>query len=622
MTLHYLVQAKNPKNHFFQVTVRWKATQHETLFKLPSWIPGSYMIRDFARHIRSMQASLDIPSGKGKSRNVAPQVLIVREIDKDTWMVDSSAHPVGATITLQYEVYAFDRSVRTAYLDDARAFFNASSLLVCPVGFESSACELTVSAPQGIQSARLATGLRSKKIDRLGFGQYIAKDYDELIDCPVEIADFTEFSFQAAGAKHRFVITGRQPGDLKQLAKDVAAICQAVNKMFEPKTELAPFKHYVFMLNVLGNGYGGLEHRNSTALICSQADLELGSEGYRTLLGLISHEYFHAWNVKRIKPQVFSPYLLDRENYTRLLWIFEGFTSYYDDLLVLRSGAFSVAQYLNALAKTMSQVQNNPGRQHQSLEASSFYAWTKYYKQDENSPNSIVSYYTKGALVALCLDLSIRLATKQRHSLDDVMTYLWQHYGRDFEQQGRGLKEEEFGDLVERVCGLDLRDEIRSWTQSTSELPLKRLLASFGVTLSIESAETLESLLGAKFRSTGLGIEVTQVKSDSAAEQAGLAFGDTILAVNGMRATESNLMGALRTSSSGTAKSTPRRHKTLPIDILAFRADALISLTMRNAPPKSWVVKLEPLVRTKRTERQALSAWLGPNEAPAFSIKS
>ncbi len=616
MTPSYEISIADARTHFFQVRFAFRKTGDVTLLRLPAWIPGSYMIRDFSRHIRGFEVqckSKDLERASRARTSATVHVMLkASELDKDTWSIDTSNVGTNASMIATYEVYAFDRSVRTAYLDQERAFVNASSLLMYVVGAENLPCEITLHRPTSIARAKLATGLKPVKVDQAGFGRYLARNYDELIDCPVEMAAFTEFSFRAGGVPHRFVITGAHRADLSRLAKDVAALCETQCEFFEPITNKAPFRSYVFMLNVLGSGYGGLEHRNSTALICSRSDLDPASEGYQTLLGLISHEYFHAWNVKRIKPQAFAPYALREESYTRLLWVFEGFTSYYDDLLALRSGVFSLQDYLRALSKTITQVLNNSGRSQQSLESSSFFAWTKYYKQDENSPNSIVSYYTKGALVGLCLDLSIRLKSKHRFSLDDVMRHMWQKYGRDFDSSGRGLAEGEFSLVVSEACGLDLTREIKAWTQGTDDLPLQALLASFGITLTLDSLSSLESLLGAKFKATGLGLEIGQVKSNSSAERAGLATGDTIVSCNAVRVTEDLLCSALRSLDTTASASTPKKQRVSEkVDLLVFRSDALISIVLGESSTKLLRTKLEPTVRPTKAVRHGQLTWLG-----------
>jgi predicted metalloprotease with PDZ domain len=603
--IHYEVSIARPNDHFFQIKIRFTPTSANAKscrIRLPSWIPGSYMVRDFARQVRGLQVFCSSIGGHASKRQATP----VRPLDKDSW--EFAITPSCSEVAIRYEVYAFDNSVRTAYLDQYRGFFNASSLLFAVEGAEAQPCEVLLTKPSGMISrdggrVKLATGLSPVKLDRDGFGTYAARDYDELIDCPVEISAFEEFSFKAGGAQHRFTLSGSlgEYTDLARLRHDVQRICQTQCAFFEPETQKAPFKHYSFMLSVLGNGYGGLEHRNSTALICSRRDLDPNNSEYQTLLGLISHEYFHSWNVKRIKPQVFAPYQLQQENYTRLLWLFEGFTSYYDDLLALRSGAITQAQYLDALGKTIGQVHNAAGRHFQSLGESSFFAWTKYYKQDENSPNSIVSYYAKGALVALCLDLEIRHQSKHRKSLDDVMRLLWQKLGRQFDRQGYGLAEDTFPDFVQEACGLNLREQIQRWTETTEELPLESLLATAAVSLESKEVDSLESLWGAKYRVGPQGIEVTQVRSGSIAEASGLAMGDHVIALHRHKVSEALLSSALKRGGS--------------LDLQVFRSEVLLDLKLKieeahqKVRLKTW--SLRPMVRPNAVARRGLLAWLG-----------
>ncbi|MBY0445394.1 MAG: peptidase M61, partial [Burkholderiales bacterium] len=351
---------------------------------------------------------------------------------------------VNAPLEIHYSVYAWDLSVRGAYLDQTRGFFNGTSVFLAVQGQENALCNVEIIAPEGKQykNWKVATTLATHHTKQGQFGAYQAANYDELIDHPVEMGEFSQISFKACGIPHDIVIAGRHNADLKRLKKDLKQICEYQIKLFG---EPAPFDRYVFMTMAVGDGYGGLEHRSSTALMCNRDDLPLAHEtqiktGYRQFLGLCSHEYFHSWNVKRIKPAAYAPYDLKQENYTRLLWAFEGITSYYDDLTLVRTGLISQQEYLDLLAQTISGVERGNGRTKQSLADSSFDTWVKFYRQDENSPNSLVSYYTKGALVALCLDLLIRQQTAGQKSLDDVMRLLYYKY---YLQKQRGFTEAE-----------------------------------------------------------------------------------------------------------------------------------------------------------------------------------
>jgi predicted metalloprotease with PDZ domain len=361
------------------------------------------------------------------------------------------------------------------------------------------------------------------------------------------------------------------------LCADLKKVCEWQIRFFG---EPAPMCRYIFLVTAIGDGYGGLEHRASTALICSRNDLPHPAikglnEGYRTFLGLCSHEYFHTWNVKRIKPAAFSPYDLNRENYTRLLWAFEGITSYYDDLALLRSGVIERKDWLELTAKTLSNVQRTPGRLRQSLADSSFDAWSKFYRPDENTPNAVVSYYAKGALLALALDLTLRLETQNRLSLDNVMQALWQRYGLT----GTGLEDDDIRQLAEELSGLKLKRFFARYVHGTDELPLKALLAKAGIKLEWETAKT--PALGVKTSGEGNEVKLLTVFTGSAAQTAGLSAGDILLAINGLRTTPATLDKQLARHKAGDT-----------VQIHAFRRDELMQFDVHLDPPAADTAKL------------------------------
>jgi predicted metalloprotease with PDZ domain len=361
------------------------------------------------------------------------------------------------------------------------------------------------------------------------------------------MGEFALATFTAHGIKHDIVVTGRVPNlDMERLQQDLKAICETQIAFFEQKSKQAPMDRYVFLTMAVGDGYGGLEHRASTALICSRNDLPTTaapkmaerSEGYVTFLGLCSHEYFHTWNVKRIKPSVFAPYDLQVENYTPLLWLFEGFTSYYDDLMLVRSGIISEATYFKLLGKTVAGVLRGSGRTKQSVAESSFDAWSKYYRQDENAPNAIISYYTKGSLIGLAVDLTIRAKTGGAKSLDDVMRALWERYGRDFFAGqmggGRGVTEQEVEALFDEVSGVRLKNIFERYIRGTEDIPLAKLYAPFGVKV-VEDRKSGKPSLDAGIGREVAGAKLTQVHEGGAAHRAGLSAGDILIAIDGLR---------------------------------------------------------------------------------------
>ena len=531
----YSVEPFDLAGHRFRVTVTVAepAPSGQT-FSLPAWIPGSYLIRDFARQIESISAKC------------GTQAVALTKTGNHSWRAAKCSGPLKINIV----VYAWDLSVRGAHLDESHGFFNGTSVYLRIHGHEHLPCELTLIAPPKPAKWSVYTSLPESPKSRLaalrhGFGNYRAENYDDLLDHPVEMGTPQVIKFNACGAEHELVFTGMAPNlDLKRIRDDVKRICEAQIRFFEPESARAPFldtaSRYVFMTMVTGNDYGGLEHRASTALVASRKDLptlgqEQAPDGYQTYLGLVSHEYFHTWNVKRIKPAAFAPYDLSKENHTRLLWIFEGFTSYYDDLMLLRSGVITHGEYLKILGKQISSVMATPGRHKQSVAESSFDAWTRYYKQDENSPNALISYYTKGSLIALGLDLTIRQATADRYSLDDVMRSMWERFGREFYTgKSHGITENGFAKLVLETTGVDVSKEIALWAYGTDDVPLKTLLRRQQIELNWKSASIRPSL-DVLTRKQSDQVVLTTVFENGAAHQAGLSAMDTLVAIDGIR---------------------------------------------------------------------------------------
>ncbi|MBA2674888.1 MAG: M61 family metallopeptidase [Ramlibacter sp.] len=501
------MEAADVQAHLYHVTLSIAQPQAQQRLSLPVWIPGSYLVREFSRHLQRLTARQD-----GKP-------VAVQQIDKCNWLVDCVP---SSPLVLGYEVYAFDNSVRTAWLDNLRGFFNGTSMCLKVHGQEAQPHELELVAPAKDGAAwDAATGLAPVRVGKRGFGTYAAADYDELVDCPVEMGAFFSAEFKAGGAMHRFVLAGAAESvDSARLLADTQKICETQIRFWHERKR-PPFKNYAFLLNTVDDGYGGLEHRNSTALIASRRDLpRLGDtrlgEGYVTLLGLISHEYFHTWNVKRLRPAEFQHYDYGQENYTQLLWFFEGFTSYYDDLLLRRAGVIDDTTYVKLLNKTINQVMQAPGRELQSVAQASFDAWVKYYRQDENTANATISYYTKGALVALCFDLTLR--SEGLGTLDDVMRGLWQRC------KGGPMTEADLAAVLKEVGGRAYTREIAAWVHGTRELPLKELLEAHGIAVLEEPAQ-LQQRLGLRMNE-GAVLQVKNVLRGGAAEQAGFAAND------------------------------------------------------------------------------------------------
>ncbi len=522
--IRYEIDVSARHRHTFAVELIVQAPDAEQRLSLPVWIPGSYLVREFARHLSGLAATQD------------GAAVELRQLDKATWLARCKP---GAPLVVRYRAYAFDTSVRAAYLDASRGFFNGTGLCLRVEGRESEPHELAV---VGLATGWDVATTLERRPSVESTHEYVAGDYDELVDHPVELGRFWRGRFEASGVIHEFVVAGALPDfDGERLIADTRRLCEAEIRFWHGAGR-APFDRYVFMLNALEDGRGGLEHRSSTALVAARRDLPRrisaeggsgatarpeSSDGYVGVLGLIAHEYFHAWNVKRLKPREFAAFDYSRENYTELLWFFEGFTSYYDDLFVVRSGLIDSARYLKLLATTITAVQGSPGRAVQSVAAASFDAWVKYYRADENTPNATISYYGKGSLVALALDLSLR--SEGRGTLDEVMRHLWRT------ASGGPIDEADIAAALEAVGGRSYERELAEWVHGTEELPLADLLGRFGVEIESQPA-TLAQRLGVRVAESALtGVKVTHVLRDGAGETAGLAPGDEILAAGGWR---------------------------------------------------------------------------------------
>ncbi|MCG8072235.1 MAG: PDZ domain-containing protein [Candidatus Thiodiazotropha taylori] len=568
--IDYRLKLDAPQSHIFEVelTIHNPDPDGQMVY-LPAWIRGSYLIRDYARHIVSIEANAD------------GEPLILSKLDKQSWKIE----PVTQSITINYQIYAWELTVRSAHFDNTHAYFNGPALFLAVSGQELMPCRLEIVAPKfKLQNEwRVAFSMKPEQIDEQGFGTYQADDYETLIDCPGEIGDYSESQFEVAGCNHRFVVSGVKRFDHEKLGSHLARICEKQVELFG---EL-PVQDYLFLLRVVNDGYGGLEHKNSTSLIFPRDDLPAKRDtkitsGYRRLLALCSHEYFHLWNVKRITPEVFLEQSTQQEVYTRQLWVFEGITSYYDELMLVRSGVISKQDYFEMLAETVTRVMRGSGRFKQTLEESSFDVWTKFYKQDENAPNAIVSYYAKGTLFALLLDLTIRLQSNGRFSLDQVMREMWLRYGK----QGKGVPENGIEKVVADVTSLDLQSLFDLGLRSTAELPLTDCLSEFGVAMKLLPAKSSDDKggvlgdkeheqqsytgIGAKWTSKNSGIKVQQVFDGGAAQNAGISAGDEIVAVDGLRMSAKQFENYILDTDADDQ-----------IEVHLFRRDQLMSLVLQ-----------------------------------------
>ena len=553
--LHYQIEFDDYRQHLIHVTLRFVADPTQVL-SLPTWIPGSYLIREFSKHIESVRAY-----------DEEGRLLEIQKFEKNKWRLFNTDHEL---ITVEYDVYAYDLSVRGAYVDQTRLYVNPACACLGLEGQEDKTVEVELFLPDELKHFQLATGMASKSLVKGRF-TLKAKNYAELIDAPFELAEQTRFGFEANGIPHEFVVSGKHAMNAARMQQDIEKICATEISMFGS----APFSNYTFMTMATANSYGGLEHPNSTSLISPREDLpkanepEEPSEDYQRFLGLCSHEYFHSWLVKFIRPENFVNYDLNKEGYTSLLWIFEGFTSYYDDLILLRSGVISQASYIKLLKTQIDRYLQNPGRFVQSVSESSFDAWVKFYRQDENSNNAGTSYYNKGCLVALCLDLGLRL---RGSSLDTLMCKLYENA-----QKGIQVHERTIVELCNELTGDNWIEQINHLINTTDELPLDQLFPEFGLSYSLKNDKSLP--LGLKLVDKPEGVLVQSARRDGAAAQAGLSAHDVIIAIDGLKATVKLVEKYAKQE--GT------------YNILAFRRDELMSFDVKAAGSELTEVELK-----------------------------
>ncbi len=520
----YTVSMPKPWTHLLEVEmhVKWNQMPEKTELKMPVWTPGSYLIREYARQVQAF------------SVNASGSPLMWRKINKNTWQVDSKGLKEFVAV---YQVYSNELTVRTNELNDEHGFWNNAATLFFIKDQLKTPSTVKVN-PYGNWS--VATGL--PPVDGAAY-TFTAENYDVLYDSPFEVSDYKEISFDVEGKKHRIVMSGEGNYDLKKLAVDFAKIVEEVYKMFGE----FGYKDYTFIVNLRGGG--GLEHLNSTALQTNRFGFKPEAR-YKAFLGLVSHEYFHNFNVKRIRPDALGPFDYENENYTKLLWVAEGGTEYYSGLLLQRAGLITEKEFLSAKANTITQLQARPGRFETSLESASFDAWIKGYRPDENAINNQISYYDKGEIVNMMLDITIRTASGGTKSEDDVMRYLYSEY---FKKQGRGFTSEEFQKAAEIMAGKSLDDFFAKYVRGTAEIDYSEIVKGIGLEVNAKEGgggggrgggdpgvQPIPAI-GADLTEVNGVLTIRSVPTNTPAYEQGLNSGDQIVAIDGYRASQAFL---------------------------------------------------------------------------------
>lgn len=537
--VNYQISIPVPNSHYAWVEMEFTANHDgpSGLITLPTWTPGSYLLREFSRNVNRVYMH----------KTSAPKTIVaLKQQSKNQWIVEAKK---GEKITISYEIYCFEFSVRTSYITNEQALLNMASVLMFVEGQTDVSGSLTVKFPETWKS--VASSLEEEKSANKAAGQATFKfrNYDELADSPVQLGNFDTFEFEVAGVPHRVAMVGRNNANIQQLKIDMQKIC---NTMFEIvgefPCETEPCKPYVFIVQNVENGGGGLEHSNSTVLMMNRLGYT-DPNRYRGFLGLVAHEYFHLWNVKRIRPIELGPFNYSEENYTRSLWIAEGITSYYDELALVRAKFASEASFLQTLSSSINAHENRPGSEVATLHDMSFNTWVKEYRPYEHSKNNSYSYYSKGMIVAALLDIEICTATNGKKSLDDVFKVLWNDFykAKNFGYLGTGYTEEEFLKVCNSVAGIDLTEKFNLWLESTQRPDYKGTFEKLNY-IGVEETNQYLNEWGLNFEVKDGLQKVTYVNFKGNALKAGIQVGDEILSINGYRTTNDldKIFGALK----------------------------------------------------------------------------
>jgi len=566
-----------PASHLFEVTLEIRGWRSPVLdLKMPVWTPGSYLVREYARHVQDFTAT------------ASHQPLPWTKVSKHHWRVDT-AHTEGVTIA--YRLYANELTVRTNHLDSTHGYFNGAATFFYIPGYEKTPLRLTLIPPA--PSWQVATTLPPISSQSYTFE---APDFDTLVDCPVEIGEHTTYTFDVLGKPHQFTLWGHNNVNPEALIRDTQKIVETEAALFGG----LPYSRYLFLLHLSNQGYGGLEHKDSCTLNYSRFVFR-SPEKYNRFMQLVAHEFFHLWNIKRIRPKALEVFNYEGECYTPSLWFSEGTTSYYDLLLPFRAGIYDAPTFLRELSREMTRFLNTPGRRVQILSESSFDAWIKLYRRDANSDNSQISYYLKGEMVSLLLDLLIRARHNNGRSLDDVMRKMWQQFGQD----EIGFLPEQLEAVIASVAGVDLQGFFQRFLHTTEELPFDTYLEPFGLRLQPDDVSHAPPFTGMQVRSEQ-GREVIKfVEYDSPAQRAGLDSGDELLALDGLRVTADQLGDRLQDYRPGDT-----------VEVTFFHQDELGVGVLHLAPPRPTNYHLVPLEQPSPAQQANLKGWLNisPNE--------
>ena len=525
LELTYHLSMPQPNSHYFAVKIDVKGNNAAVQeFKLPVWTPGSYLVREFSKNLNQVKA---IVTG-GKELGVVKK-------NKNTWEIQCSGQE---NFTIFYEVYAFELSVRTPYLDNTHGFVAGAGVFMYTEATKNQQGVLKVYPHASFK--KVSTALNSIDFkSEPGCFAFVFENYDQLVDCPIEIGNQTEFDFMAAGVRHRVAMYGEANYNVVQLQQDMAKVVQAATNVFGSN----PNKDYLFIVHNVTDGQGGLEHKNSCVLSVDR--WSYAGSNYLGFINLVAHEYFHLWNVKRIRPIELGPFNYDQECYTSLLWVMEGITSYYDELLLRRAGFYTAEEFVAKMQSQINYVEGTPGSRVQPVAHASFDAWIKAYRPNENSSNTTMTYYSRGAVLGAVLDAYLIQKSNKKKSLDGFMQVLYTKYAMGLQ---RGFTEAEFEQELSAYCGEDMSAFFANYVNGTQIIPYQKYFEPMG--LIVKDLTSSQANIGATFEGNEI-VKVKAVRRASAAEDAGLSVGDEVLVCEGYRVNKPMLEGMLNSLSPG-----------------------------------------------------------------------
>lgn len=567
--IHYTLRIPEPQTHYLHVTME-VVNPHPGLdfleLYLPVWTPGSYMVREYSRHIEGVEAF-----------DEAKRSLPLSKTRKNVWRVKASS-----VISIEYRVYCNELTVRTNHIDQSHGYVNGAATFLYVPELRDQPHQVTVVSPS--PDWKVYTALTAQDSD-----SFMAEDYDTLVDSPLEMGAHKSFDFVVEDKPHEVVIWGKGNYKQEDLQRDIPKVVRYIARFFGG----LPYERYLFLVHLAAKSYGGLEHKNCTSLLYP-GDSFSSKDGYLKFINLVAHEFFHAWNVKRLRPHHLDKFDYDYENYTTSLWFIEGGTSYYDELIPLRAGIYNAAYFLKQAAQYITRLQNTPGRLHQSLLEGSYDAWIKQYRPDENSLNNQVSYYLKGQVLMMLIDLEIRGLTEGKSSLDEVFQKLWLG-----SKEGQlAYREEELPATICKLVGLDRLVTLERYLDSTEDFDYETYLQIVGVKLISERNSI--PYLGARTEDRAETLVIKSVERDSPAWLGGLNSGDVLLAVDNWRIHPGKLSDRLQDFKPGqTAMFT------------VFRRDDLLSITVTlGASPLSHF-SLVPVEKPSTAQAEQYERWLG-----------